>query len=87
MYFVASNDFETCAQDLDCAKQCVKAYQLKNQKPCLLSKQTLQADAELTCADYGRIHFSGPKACASPDSPETVKYLKNLTRFCGCASM
>lgn len=85
--FVEQTRFETCAQDLECAKLCVRAYQSRNQDSCRLARQKLLGESQyqLTCADYGRMHFGGLGSCGNPDTPNIMEYIANLTMFCGCA--
>ena len=90
--FVAWGDFETCANDCECAKSCARYFQSQNGQDCLNRKQQALQDWTITtldCEDYARMHFWGASmACDRNDAVrgEMVQYLRNLTMKCGTDS-
>lgn len=86
-FITDSKDYETCTTSFECASQCVRAMQSQYAHQCLLAERRLPGNENkenLTCADYGKMHYQGQRQCGSTDTPKTVAYLRNLTMLCGC---
>jgi hypothetical protein len=67
-------DWQTCANDMACASQCVRNYMARYGTYCA---------ANPTCQDYSRIHNGGPLGC---QSSATVGYWDKIRACCGCAT-
>uniref|UniRef100_A0A1I7XRE8 lysozyme n=1 Tax=Heterorhabditis bacteriophora TaxID=37862 RepID=A0A1I7XRE8_HETBA len=64
-----------CADDYNCATQCVKAYINRYKSHCAIT-------GENTCQTMSRIHNGGPNGCKNPN---TLGYWQAVKKCCGCS--
>lgn len=67
------SDWRSCANNMACAEQCVKAYMSRYGTYCTGGRTPV-------CQDYARIHNGGPKGC---QSSATVGYWDKVKSCCG----
>lgn len=78
--------YESCTNNLECAKKCVRANQKHFGPSCLIALQSVNKHKQnLTCADYGRMHFNGNNGCAL-DTSDLKIYFDRLEKLCDCGS-
>lgn len=70
------SDWRSCANNMQCAEGCVKAYMNRYGTYCTGGRTPV-------CQDYSRIHNGGPKGCTSS---ATVGYWDKVRACCGSAS-
>ncbi|CAJ0601929.1 unnamed protein product [Cylicocyclus nassatus] len=67
--------WKRCADDYNCATQCVKAYINRYKKKCASIGQD-------SCQAMARLHNGGPSGCSKS---ATIKYWNAIKKCCNCS--
>ncbi|KAF6041155.1 hypothetical protein EB796_000493 [Bugula neritina] len=72
--------WEKCYMNEECSRKCVEAYHNYYGNLCLIA---MNVPRNLTCADFGHMHFGGPNSCGQ-ENQIVDDMIHRMSLLCGC---